>query len=136
VPKNPGRADRKYFVGLPIPGAAAMVAAVVYACDSAPLEWWPLSVGWLALLLLLSFLMVSTWRYYSFKGLSLNRPRSYLTVIVLGALIYLIWVASQPVLLAMASIYVASGIVIRVGGIVRRHLRHAPPPPHPEHQIG
>jgi CDP-diacylglycerol--serine O-phosphatidyltransferase len=59
-----------------------------------------------------------------------------LTVIVLGALIYLIWVASQPVLLAMASIYVASGIVIRVGGIVRRHLRHAPPPPHPEHQIG
>jgi len=89
------------------------------------------------LLALLSFLMVSTWRYYSFKGLSLNRPRSYLTVIVLGALIYLIWIASQPVLLIIASVYVSSGLVIRIGGIVRRHLRHAPPPPpHPEHQVG
>src|SRR5262249_21507225 len=30
VPKNPGRPDRKYFVGLPIPAAAAMVRAVVF----------------------------------------------------------------------------------------------------------
>ena len=38
VPKNPGRADRKYFVGMPIPAAAAMVASVVYAfVDSGPL---------------------------------------------------------------------------------------------------
>ena len=136
VPKNPGRPGRKYFVGLPIPGAAAMVAAVVYASGSEPLEWWPLSIAWLALLALLSFLMVSTWRYYSFKGLSLTRPRSYLTVIVLGGLIYLIWVASQPVLLIMATVYVSSGIVIRIGGILRRHLRHTPPPQHPEHQVG
>jgi len=137
VPKNPGRADRKYFVGLPIPGAAAMVAAVVYACDSVPIDWYPFSIAWLLLLLLLSFLMVSTWRYYSFKGLSLNRPRSYLTVILLGALIYLVWVGSQLVLLLMATVYVSSGIVIRIGGIIRRHLRHTPPPPpQPEHQVG
>ena len=34
IPKNPGRPDRKYFVGLPIPAAAAMVAAVVFASDA------------------------------------------------------------------------------------------------------
>ena len=45
VPKNPGRPDRKYFVGLPIPAAAAMVAAVVYAADAEPIRWWPLSVA-------------------------------------------------------------------------------------------
>ena len=33
IPKNPGRPDRKYFVGMPIPAAAGMVAAVVYACE-------------------------------------------------------------------------------------------------------
>src|SRR5512135_2605876 len=33
VPKNPGRPNRRYFVGLPIPGAAGTVAATVYACD-------------------------------------------------------------------------------------------------------
>src|SRR5579872_5671861 len=136
VPKNPGRPDRKYFVGLPIPAGAAMVAAVVYASDSVPLEWWIFSALWLALLALLSFLMVSTWRYPSFKELSLTGPRSPLTVILFGALIYLIWNYSQPVLLALSSLYVATGILIRGGGIIRRRFRPHPPSPHPEHQTG
>jgi CDP-diacylglycerol--serine O-phosphatidyltransferase len=129
VPKNPGRADRKYFVGLPIPAAAGFLAAVVYAAGSAPLRFWPLSLGWLALLALLSFLMVSTWRYRSFKDMNLTRPRSPLIVIVIGALIYLIWNYPQPVLLAMAVTYVASGIVIRIGGLLRRRFRSGPAEP-------
>jgi CDP-diacylglycerol---serine O-phosphatidyltransferase len=135
VPKNPGRPNRKYFVGLPIPAAAGMVASVVYAADSEPITYWPWTAAWLLLLSLISFLMVSTWRYYSFKDLNLMRPRSPLTVIVLGGLIYLIWNYSQPVLLACAACYVASGIVIRVGGIIRRHLRPSRPE-QPEHQVG
>jgi CDP-diacylglycerol---serine O-phosphatidyltransferase len=134
VPKNPGRADRKYFVGLPIPAAAAIVAAIVYAVDCVPLEWWIYSALWLALLALLSFLMVSTWRYPSFKEVHLTGPRSPLTVILFGALIYLIWNYSQPVLLAIASLYVSTGIFIRAGGIIRRRFRPHPPSPHPEHQ--
>ena len=136
IPKNPGRPDRKYFVGLPIPAAAAMVAAVVYACDSVPLEWWIFSALWLALLALLSFLMVSTWRYPSFKEISLTGPRSPLTVILFGALIYLIWNYSQPVLLALSVLYVSTGIFIRAGGIIRRRFRPHQPPPQPEHQAG
>ncbi len=124
IPRNPGRPDRKYFVGLPIPAAAGMVAAVVYAAGSAPLRLWPLSICWLATLAMLSYLMVSTWRYRSFKDLSLTSPRSPLTVILYGAFIYLIWNYSHPVLLAMAITYVGSGIVIRIGGIVRRRFRH------------
>jgi CDP-diacylglycerol---serine O-phosphatidyltransferase len=134
VPKNPGRPDRKYFVGLPIPAAAGAIASVVYASDGEPLRWWILSTAWLVLLGLLSFLMVSTWRYPSFKDLSLTRPRSPLTFVVLGSLIYLIWNFSQPVLLGMAACYVGSGIVIRVGGLLRRRPRHTPR--QPEHQIG
>lgn len=135
VPKNPGRPNRKYFVGLPIPAAAGMVAAVVYAADSEPLTYWPFTVGWMALLALLSFLMVSTWRYYSFKDVNLLRPHSPLTVILLGVLIALIWLYSQPVLVACAACYVASGIVIRIGGVIRRHLRPTPPG-QPEHLVG
>jgi CDP-diacylglycerol---serine O-phosphatidyltransferase len=137
IPKNPGKPDRKYFVGLPIPAAAGTVAAVVYAFDAIPLQFWPISIIWLGLLGLLSFLMVSTWRYYSFKDLNLLRPRSSLMVILAGALIFLVWNWSQPVLLAMALTYVGSGIVIRVGGIIRRRMRRAPrAPEHPEHQLG
>jgi hypothetical protein len=35
--------------------------------------------------------MVSTWRYYSFKGLSLRQPHTPLIVIVVGGLVYAIW---------------------------------------------
>jgi CDP-diacylglycerol---serine O-phosphatidyltransferase len=131
VPKNPGRPDRKYFVGMPIPAAAGCVAAVVYALSGAPVHGWPVSVAWLALLALLSFLMVSTWRYPSFKDLSLTRPRSPLTFVLVGSLIYLTWNFTRPVLLAMAVTYALSGIVIRVGGVVRRVLRPASGPSGP-----
>ena len=137
MPKNPGRADRKYFVGMPIPAAAAMVASVVYAfAESGPLDWWVFSAAWLALLGLLAFLMVSTWRYPSFKELSLLRPRSPLTFVVLSILIYLVWDLSQPMLLGMSLCYVLSGIVLRAGGIIRRRLRPAHPENRPEHQVG
>lgn len=133
VPKNPGRPDRKYFVGLPIPAGAGMVAAIVYAADSDPIQWWVWSALWLILLALLAFLMVSTWRYPSFKQINLTGPRSPLTVILFGALIYLIWIYSQPVLLAIACAYVASGIAIRIGGVLKRRFRHTP---RPERQVG
>ena len=136
IPKNPGRPDRKYFIGLPIPAAAAIVAAVVYACDSTPLQWWFWSVLWLVMLGLIGFLMVSTWRYPSFKDVQLLRPRSPMTLIFIAALIYLVWIYPQPVLLAIAFTYVATGVVIRAGGIIRRKFRRPPPPPEPEHQVG
>jgi CDP-diacylglycerol--serine O-phosphatidyltransferase len=134
VPKNPGRPDRKYFVGLPIPAAAANVAAIVFAFHGIPVLDWRWSAVWLALLTLLSFLMVSTWRYQSFKDIQLLRPRSPLLVVLLGTLIYLIWIYPQPVLLALSITYVASGMIVRAGGIVRRRVYKSPP--EPEHQVG
>jgi CDP-diacylglycerol---serine O-phosphatidyltransferase len=136
IPKNPGRPDRKYFVGLPIPAGAGMVAAIVYVCGAQPLTWWPLTIAWLALMGLLSFLMVCTWRYHSFKGVSLSRAYSPLILLGVATFIYAIWNYSQPLLLVIASTYVGSGIVIRIGGLVRRYMRPSPPAPKPEHQIG
>ncbi|HBY59482.1 MAG TPA: CDP-diacylglycerol--serine O-phosphatidyltransferase [Solibacterales bacterium] len=134
VPKNPGRPDRKYFVGLPIPAAAGFVAAVVYAADSIPVQFWVFTVIWLFSLGLVSFLMVSTWRYRSFKDLNLLRPRSPLMVVLFGALIYAILNYSQPVLLAMAGTYVSSGVIVRAAGIIRR--RFSPRRELPETQVG
>jgi len=128
VPKNPGRPDRKYFVGLPIPAGAAMVAGVVFAFGGEPLGWWPLSAIWLVLLIILGLLMVSTWRYYSFKGIGLSKPYTPLIIILFGGFIYLTWNWPQPVLLALPAVYVASGIITRVAGSIRRRLRHLPPP--------
>jgi CDP-diacylglycerol--serine O-phosphatidyltransferase len=122
IPKNPGLPNRKYFVGLPIPAAAGMIAAVVFVADSYPVTSFYESVVWLALLGLLSFLMVSTWRYWSFKELNLLRPRSPILLVMAGCGIYAIWNWSQPVLLLLATAYVGSGIAIRGGGIIRRYF--------------
>lgn len=138
IPKNPGRPNRKYFVGLPIPGAAGTVAAVVYAFDSEPIRYWPIAILWLGLLALLGFLMVSTWRYYSFKGISLRQPHTPLIIILLGALVFAIWNYGHFVLPVMAVGYVSSGIAIRLGGVFRRRVLHRADraPQAPEHQIG
>jgi CDP-diacylglycerol--serine O-phosphatidyltransferase len=139
IPKNPGRPNRKYFVGLPIPGAAGTVAAVVYAFWGEPIAHWPIAVLWLGLLGLLGFLMVSTWRYYSFKGFSLRQPHTPLIVILVGGLVYAIWNYGHAVLPVLAAVYVGSGIAIRGGGIVRRQVmrrRMGAPPAAPERQIG
>jgi CDP-diacylglycerol--serine O-phosphatidyltransferase len=89
-----------------------------------------------ALLFLLGFLMVSTWRYYSFKGIGMNKAYSPLIIILVGGFVYGMFNYSQWLLLAMSSTYVASGIVIRIGGVLRRRLRHAPPPAPAEHPVG
>jgi CDP-diacylglycerol---serine O-phosphatidyltransferase len=78
---------------------------------------------WLGLLGLLSFLMVSTWRYRSFKDFNLLSPRSFKSVILLGSFIYLLINFSQPVLLAMATTYCSSGILVRVGGLLQKRFR-------------
>jgi CDP-diacylglycerol---serine O-phosphatidyltransferase len=124
IPKNPGKPDRKYFVGLAIPAGASVIASIVFACSGEPLTWWPLSVAWMALLVLLGFLMVSTWRYYSFKGINLNKAYSPLILILFAAFIYGIWNYAKVLFLIMALSYMSSGIFIRVGGIVRRRMRH------------
>lgn len=140
IPRNPGKPHRKYFVGLPIPAAATMVAAVVYALDSYPVTDLFPAILWLLLLALLSFLMVCTWRYRSFKDLNLHTPHSTLILVAMAGIIFAIWNWSQPMLVIIASVYVGSGIVVRIAGIVRRHFPRPPAShpgaPNPETQLG
>ena len=124
-PSNPGRPGKKYFVGMPIPAAAGTIAAIVH-WEKTPLEHWGYSLGWMAVVALLAFLMVSRMRYYSFKTLDLRKRRSYLAIIFLGLIIWAIWLYSEPVLLTMAVTYALSGIILRITSKFRPH------PPAPE----
>jgi CDP-diacylglycerol---serine O-phosphatidyltransferase len=133
-PSNPGRPGKKYFVGLPIPAAAGMVASVVYAAGSEPLTAWPYKVGLSLLLALVAFLMVSTWRYRSFKDFDLLTPRSPWSVVRLGIFLFLLSDKdySKILLFGMSLVYVGSGIVVRIGGLLQRKFRSTPPAPTPD----
>lgn len=136
APKTPGRPDYKSFVGVPIPAGAGFVAAVVYM-DPSPVRSLVFSVGWLMAAVSVSLLMVSTWRYPSFKQINTSTPRTPLIVLLVGALAFLIWEWSQPVLLAAACAYLLSGIAMKISGLVRRLNKPKPRPPAPvrEHPV-
>ena len=72
--------DSRFFVGLPIPAGAAQLAAVVFVLPEPRSERWEAS-AMVALVVALGFLMVSTFRYRSFKGIDLRRRRSYISVL-------------------------------------------------------
>ncbi len=119
VPSNPGRPDRKYFVGMPIPAAAGVLAAIVHFNGGEPVATWWISAIWMLLVLATGFLMVSTWRFYSFKNLQLSQRRPFRTIIILGALIALVWSYSGPVLLLVALGYMFFGVYWRLVFILR-----------------
>jgi CDP-diacylglycerol--serine O-phosphatidyltransferase len=117
--------DSRYFVGLPIPAAAAQVAAWVNFMPQ-PLGTRPEATAALALLTATAFLMVSTFRYRSFKKLDLRSRRSYLTVLGIALLFLLVALEPQVVLLLMATAYWLSGPGLYLAGLIRR--RRAPAP--------
>jgi CDP-diacylglycerol--serine O-phosphatidyltransferase len=140
VQTNPGaksssRPDFKHFVGVPIPAGASFVASVVYM-SAAPVRSFAFSIAWLVLVALVGVLMVSTWRYPSFKQINVSKPRTPLIVLLIGGTAFMIWEWSQPVLLAVTCAYLISGVVIRLSGFVRRHKGSRPPRPLTERQVG
>jgi len=127
-PSNPGRPGRKYFVGMPIPAGAGAVAAVVHLVVGNPLRIWWLAVGWSVFVFAISFLMVSTWRFFSLKGINLRQPQNFRWMIALGAMVTLIWFLSEYVLFALAIIYILSGVFARLSFVFRRPTVPPPPP--------
>jgi CDP-diacylglycerol--serine O-phosphatidyltransferase len=83
-----GKTDRRFFVGLPTPAAAAMAASTVMLLEDRDLSRWMLlaiAVG----TYLIALVMVSTFRYWSFKEIDFarRRPVQTLLVVVLGIMI-------------------------------------------------
>lgn len=113
------KVDKKAFVGLPIPPAGGLLAAMVHFAplpfsakgpDSSQFYAYALY----ALIAVLSILMVSTIRYTSAKSSSDEGRKSFLIVIVIAALAMATWWYSQYALLAMAALYVSHGVVMWV----------------------
>src|SRR5205823_1305541 len=65
-PSNPGRPGKKYFVGMPIPAGAGVIAAVVNFSGGNPVLTGWLSAIRLVLMVTSYVLMLLTWRFYRF----------------------------------------------------------------------
>jgi CDP-diacylglycerol--serine O-phosphatidyltransferase len=131
-PRNPGRPDRKYFVGMPIPAAAGLLAASVHFCGGYPVEYWWVALIWMVLVGMSGFLMVSTWRFWSGKELSLSRRHPYQIFLLIAIVLFCILRFSQVVIFSIALIYMFSGIWARAAYSWSRRRRRGSPAADPD----
>jgi len=129
-PSNPGRPGKKYFVGMPIPAGAGVIAAVVHFSLGDPIGSWWTAVTWLFMVVAVAYLMVSTWRFYSFKDIDFRSRQPFRLIILFGLLFASIWYFSRYVLFGIALIYMFSGVLWRLQWVFRR--KNPPPPAYKE----
>src|SRR5437870_10997759 len=102
--------DKRYFVGMPSPAAAAVPAATVYAYPWAIYDYRE-ALPVLAMVLVPAMLMVSTIRFRSFKNFDLQTRRPSRVLLLFAAGIVLVAWLHQYVLVVTAYAYVASAFV-------------------------
>jgi CDP-diacylglycerol--serine O-phosphatidyltransferase len=113
-PRNPGRPGKKYFVGMPIPAGAGVVCSVIHFQRGSPIDNPWIAVVWLCLLLFTSFLMVSNWRFWSAKEITVGARHPFRLFTLIGVIGALIVLYSEYMLIIIAMAYLVSGVVARL----------------------
>ncbi|HLZ11663.1 MAG TPA: CDP-diacylglycerol--serine O-phosphatidyltransferase [Candidatus Acidoferrum sp.] len=111
----------KYFIGMPTPAAAGVVASIVHGFK-VPLHDYRWSIPWFLLAFTLGALMTSTIRYYSFKDLPLTRKQPSLAIIALLMLLAVVWTFSEIALVIFACAYAATGVALHFVRFFRHRL--------------
>lgn len=124
------KVDKKSFVGLPIPAAAGLLAAIVHFAPTPVVAQTAdaarnFSVLMMVLVITLGGLMVSTFRYTSFKAVGQTRRSTRVAVVGLAAFGMLLWLFSREVLLVAAILYVSHGVLLHFLSYFRRKPQSA-----------
>tara|TARA_R110002072_G_scaffold303107_1_gene493724 strand:- start:1921 stop:2760 length:840 start_codon:yes stop_codon:yes gene_type:complete len=119
-----GTVDKRFFVGLQSPVAAGLVTFVVWVAYRYEIEpgYW-VAVSTAVLTAVTGLLMVSNYRYYSFKEIHFKGTVPYVVFVL--AVVLLVVIAQRPheVLLTMCVVYAASGPVIGLYKTLRLRRR-------------
>lgn len=120
----PGGGSR-YFVGLPCPAAAGLIAACVHALKI-PVEDWRWSIVWMGAVAGAAGLMASTVRFRSFKDIPWARRQPSVLIVPIAVLVPLIFYFSEVTLMLIATCYVAIGVALHILRVARHHLGSHP----------
>ncbi len=116
--------DKRWFVGLPIPSAAGALCGLIWSVPNAALTD-ALRGVFLGVTAVLAFLMVSTFRYRSFKDLDMKSRRGRLFFLLFAAILALIWWLRQYAFAGLLVTYAASAPLVRLAGLFRRRPKDA-----------
>lgn len=107
-----GKVDKRYFIGLPSPAAAAVVASMVWVGDDFNLVGVPVFIVALIITILFGLLMVSSFRYRSFKDLNLKDKVPFIVILLIVLIYVLISIDPPEILFFIALLYGLSGPVM------------------------
>ena len=102
-----------FFVGMPIPAAAAIVAASVLFIKRVEMldaPWLPITG--IIFALVLGFLMVSTLPFYSFKNLSFVKARPFNIIVILVVILFFVGLEPAIGIFTLSMLYLLSGFVM------------------------
>lgn len=121
---NLGTADKRFFQGLAIPSAASVVAGFVWVGSKYEID--PSSVSYIAVVLTIAagLLMVSNFRYHSFKDVDWRGRVSFIAI--LAIVLAFVVVATEPslVLFSIFFLYAISGPITTFRTVKNIKLEH------------
>ncbi len=106
-----GVVDKKYFVGLASPPAAAILASIVWTGHSGDISM-PVAAAAALITAVAGLLMVSNVRYYSFKDIDFRGRVPFVVMLMVVGVFVVVSINPPVVLLCMSVTYGVSGPVI------------------------
>jgi len=128
--QSAGTTDKRYFVGLPSPAAASVVASTVYLYPYGLTDR-QTALPALAMVLVPGLLMVSTIRFRSVKAIDVGWQRSYLPLLLAAVALSLVATHPRLALVVLSYSYVTGALVMWAYGKLRRRPAEPPPPAAP-----
>ncbi len=122
-PRNPGRPGSKFFVGMPIPAGAGVIASVIHFQGGSPIHDPRISIVWLLLILGAGFLMVSSWRFWSGKEVTSGRRQPIRVILMVAFVLVMVVFFSKWALILIALGYLVSGVLARLAYSWQRRRR-------------
>jgi CDP-diacylglycerol--serine O-phosphatidyltransferase len=119
-------ADKRWFLGIPSPSAAALVAGFVFIGDDYMVD--PIGMRWYAwaITVFAGLTMVSNLKYYSFKAINLRKSVPFFVIFLFVLAIALLSYQLATVLFAGFVLYALSGYLVTPWMMWRK--RHPGPP--------
>lgn len=125
-----GKTDYRYFVGLPSPGGALTLAAMIFYAP-APVTDRRFAIVVMGLTIFTAFAMVSPVRYRSQKGLALQKERSLIYFLVFALILAIGYFRPREFWFAGAICYLVSGPLMKLWSIAFPSAKLPAPPPAP-----
>lgn len=127
-----GVVDKRYFQGLASPSAAALVAGLVWVGVDLGIPGEDLQLVAFAITVAAGLLMVSNFRYRSFKDVDVKGRMPFMMAVAVMLVFTIVFIQPPLVLFTLASVYTLSGVVVTLIELQRRRRkRHGGDHPEP-----